>query len=326
MSKLRMGVLSPARIAVEKVLPALARAQRCEVVAIASREPARARKAAEALGIPRVHESYAALLADPDVDAVYIPLPNHLHAEWTISAARAGKHVLCEKPLAMTVDEAKEMVGACRQAGVVFMEAYMYRFHPQWVRVRDLVTSGRIGSLRTVQTFFAYRNVDPDNIRNIAAFGGGALMDIGCYPIDMSRMLFGAEPSRVCGAMHTDPEFDDVDVLTSGLLEFPDGGQSTFTCATKSEPGQWVNVIGSEGRVTVHRPVNAQPEASMRLTLTTTEAGAQDIDLPAADQYTLQGDAFASAVLDGSDVPIAPEEGIADLEVIERLRASANAG
>ena len=193
----RWGVLSTANIAVRKVIPGIQRADRCEVVAIASRDPQRASRFASAHGIARAHGSYEALLSDPDVDAVYIPVPNHLHARWTVEAARAGKHVLCEKPLAMDGEEATQMAEACRSHGVRLMEAFMYRLHPSWEAVRQLVASGRIGDLCSVQTWFSYFNDDLSNIRNIAETGGGALYDIGCYPINLSRMLFGGR-TRPC--------------------------------------------------------------------------------------------------------------------------------
>ena len=205
MSVLRIGILSTANIATAKVIPGMRRAERVEVVAIASRDAARSRAVADRLGIPTAHGSYEALLADPDVDAVYIPLPNHLHAEWTIAAARAGKHVLCEKPLAMTAADAERMVEACRTAGVHLMEAFMYRLHPSWLAARELVASGRIGRLVAVQSWFSFFNDDPANIRNVQAFGGGALFDIGCYAVNLSRMLFGAEPDRVAGRRRARP-------------------------------------------------------------------------------------------------------------------------
>jgi predicted dehydrogenase len=218
---LRFGVLSTARIGVTRVIPALQRSQRCEVVAIASRDEDRANTAAQQLGIATSHSSYEALLADPDVDAVYNPLPNHLHAPWTLAAAEAGKHVLCEKPLAMDAAEAQHMVEGCREAGVVLVEAFMYRMHPQWVRVRELIADGTLGELRAVHSVFSYHNTDPDDIRNIADYGGGGLMDIGCYCIDVSRMLLGGEPVAARGEVQIDATFG-TDVLATGLLRFDD--------------------------------------------------------------------------------------------------------
>ncbi len=243
----RWGVLSTANIAVRKVIPGIQRADRCEVVAIASRDPERASRFATAHGIARAHGSYEALLSDPDVDAVYIPLPNHLHAEWTVEAAHAGKHVLCEKPLAMDGVEATRMVEACNSHGVRLMEAFMYRLHPSWEGVRQLIASGRIGELRSVQSWFSYFNDDPSNIRNIAEAGGGALYDIGCYSVNASRMLFGGEPVRVEASMTRDPE-TGVDVTTSAILEF-ERGVATFTCSTRAEPDQRVHIYGTSGRI-----------------------------------------------------------------------------
>ena len=216
---LRFGVLGCAAIAVRKVIPAIHRSERCEVVAIASRDADRAAATATDLRIDRHHGSYDDLLSDPDVEAVYIPLPNHLHASWTRRAAEAGKHVLCEKPLALDTAEAAGMIEGCRRAGVVLMEAFMYRVHPLWTRVHELVTDGSIGELQAIQAFFSYRNLDPENIRNIAAYGGGALMDIGCYPINVARWLFGEEPSDVVGSVRFDPTFG-TDVLSSAVLDF----------------------------------------------------------------------------------------------------------
>ncbi len=251
---LRWGILSTAKIGVRNVIPGIQAADRCEVTSIASRDGGRASDVAESLGIPRAHGSYEELLADPEVDAIYIPLPNHLHAEWTIASARAGKHVLCEKPLAMTSGQAQEMVDVCASEGVRLMEAFMYRLHPSWQAVREMVASGRIGSLRAVQSWFSYFNDDPTNIRNVAAFGGGALMDIGCYSVNLSRMLFDGEPLGVEASVSRDPT-TGVDVLTSAILEF-ESGVATFTCSTRAEPDQRVHVYGTEGRISFEIPFN----------------------------------------------------------------------
>jgi predicted dehydrogenase len=324
--RLRFGVLGCASIAVRKVIPAIARSQRCEVVAIASRDADRASAAASDLGIAHHHGSYEELLADPDVEAVYIPLPNHLHAAWTLRAAEAGKHVLCEKPLALDTTQVAEMIDGCRRANVVLMEAFMYRVHPLWTRVHSLVTEGSIGELQTIQAFFSYRNLDPENIRNIAAYGGGALMDIGCYPINVARWLFGDEPSDVVGSVRVDPAFG-TDVLASAVLDF-DGRHATFTCSTQIEDDQRVHIVGTEARLLVEIPFNIPPDLPTRIIRA---AGgnppvAPDIEvitIPAADPYAVQADAFAAAVRDGAPVPIPPEDAIGTLTVIDRIRASA---
>jgi predicted dehydrogenase len=322
----RWGVLGCAAIALRKVIPAMRRSERCEVLAIASRDGERAAAAAAQLGVPRHYGSYDDLLADADVEAVYVPLPNHLHATWTLRAAAAGKHVLCEKPLALTVDEAAGMIEGCRAAGVLLMEAFMYRLHPMWRRVRTLIDDGAIGELTTIQAFFSYRNLDPLNIRNIAAYGGGALMDIGCYPINVARWMFDGEPDGVVAAVRSDPTFG-TDVLSSAVLDFG-GRHATFTCSTQIEDDQRVHLVGTEGRLLVEIPFNIPPDRPTRIIRA---AGgdppvAPDIEVitvPTADPYGVQGDAFSIAVREGAPVPIPPEDAIGNLAVIERIRRRA---
>jgi predicted dehydrogenase len=325
----RWGVMSTADIATRKVIPGLRRARRSELVAIASRDGERARAVAAELGIARAHGSYEALLGDPGVDAVYIPLPNHLHLEWAIAAARAGKHVLCEKPIALSAADAREIVDACAAAGVLLMEAFMYRLHPSWVAARDLVASGRIGRLVAVDSWFSYFNDDPANIRNILEFGGGALMDIGCYSVNLSRMLFGSEPERVLATIRRDPK-SGVDTATSGILEFAEG-IATFTCATRAEPDQRVDVYGTEGRISIEIPFNIPPDRPTRVFLTAggdppVAPATEVIEVATADPYAVEATLFAAAVLDGTPVPIDPMDAVANMRVIERLFASAEGG
>jgi predicted dehydrogenase len=326
MTSLRLGILSTAKIARTKVVPAMQRAKRCEVMAIASREPGRARAAADELDIPHAHGSYEALLADPDVDAVYIPLPNHLHVEWTIAAARAGKHVLCEKPLALTADDAQRAIDICEAEGVRVMEAFMYRLHPSWVALHELVTSGRIGQLRAVQSWFSYYNDDPRNIRNIQEFGGGALYDIGCYSVNLSRMLFGGEPTRVQAASVRDPA-SGTDVLTSGILEFGDG-VATFTCSTRVEDDQRVHVYGTQGRISIGIPFNIPPDHPTEVYLTAggdppVAPNTEVLKFEAADPYTVETEQFAAAILDDLPTPVPPEDAVANLRVIEQILRAA---
>jgi predicted dehydrogenase len=318
----RWGVLGCANIALTKVLPAMQRAQACDVVAIASRDGDRARRAADALGISRHYGSYEELLGDPEIEAVYIPLPNHLHAQWTLAAAAAGKHVLCEKPLAMSVAEAERMIESCEKAGVLLMEAFMYRLHPLWEKTRELIAGGVIGKLRAIQTFFSYRNLDPANIRNVAAYGGGALMDIGCYAIDVARMMFAGEPASVSGLVHRDATFG-TDVLTSAMLDF-DGRHATFTCSTHTVDEQRVHLVGTEGRLLVEIPFNIPPDRPTRILRfwggDPPVAPNQEVfEVPAADQYGVQGDAFSQAVRRGGPVPTPPGNGIGNLAVIEQI-------
>jgi predicted dehydrogenase len=326
MNKLRIGVLSTADIARKKVIPGMRRATRVDVVAIASRDEDQARAVADRLDIPRAYGSYEALLADPDIDAVYIPLPNHLHAEWTIAAASAGKHVLCEKPLSLTAAEAEGMAAACDAAGVRLMEAFMYRHHPSWLAVRELVASGRIGRLSAVESWFSYYNDDPANIRNVQAFGGGALYDIGCYNVNLSRLLFGAEPTGISASMERDP-VTGVDILTSAILDF-DAGRATFTCGTRLETDQRVHIYGSAGRIAIGIPFNIPPELPTQVFVTAggdpPVAPATDvIEFPAADPYGAMADAFATAVLDGTPLPFDAADAVANMRVIDGIFAAA---
>ncbi len=322
MTNLRWGILSTADIGRKKAIPGIQAAERSIVVAIGSRDQARAREAATAAGIPRVHGSYEALLADPEVDAVYIPLPNHLHATWTIAAARAGKHVLCEKPLATTASDAERMIEACDRAGVRLMEAFMYRHHPSWVAARDLVASGRIGRLVAVQSWFSYFNDDATNIRNIREYGGGALFDVGCYNVNLSRMLFGEEPRRVEASLVRDPA-SGVDTMTSALLEFP-SGIASFTCSTRAEDDQRVHIYGTDGRITIDIPFNIPPHLPTAIQVThggepPVAPATETLRFPAADPYAAQATRFAAAILDGLPTPVEPSDATANLKVMEQI-------
>jgi predicted dehydrogenase len=323
--RLRFGVLGCASIAVNKVIPAMQRSTRCEVMAIGSRDAGRATQTAARLGIARGHGSYDDVLADEAVEAVYIPLPNHLHAEWTRRAAAAGRHVLCEKPLGLGVAEVVDMIEACRAAGVLLMEAFMYRFHPSWLRTHALVADGVIGELQAIQARFAYRNLDPANIRNIADYGGGAVMDIGCYPINVARWFFGGEPRAVSVAVRRDPTFR-TDALTSALLDFG-GRHATFTCATQLEPDQRVHLLGTAGRLEVEIPFNIPPDRPTRIIRAAggdppVAPGLTVYELPPCDQYSAMADAFATAVREGSPAPTPPEDAIGNLAVIEQILAT----
>lgn len=336
MKKIRWGVLSTALIGTAKVIPAMQRGQYCQVIGLASRELAKAQETAASLGIPRAYGSYEDLLADPDIDAVYNPLPNHLHVPWSIRALEAGKHVLCEKPIGLTSAEGQQLVDAARaHPHLKVMEAFMYRHHPQWQKARQLVNEGAIGPLRTIQTFFSYHLDDPTNIRNIAELGGGGLWDIGCYAISAPRFIFGREPLRVSGLVEFDPRFG-TDRLASALLDFgPDAngiaGTATFTVSTQLAPYQRVHIVGTSGRIEIEIPFNAPPDRPCRLWLQreggfVAGEGAQEILLPTADQYTVQGDLFAQAILNDSEVPTPIEDAVANMKVIERVFDSAAQG
>jgi predicted dehydrogenase len=326
--RLRWGVLSTARIGRTKVIPGIQRGERSEVVAIASRDAAAARRVAGELGIPTAHGSYEALLADPDVEAVYLPLPNHLHKPWTIAAARAGKHVLCEKPLALTARDAEEMIDACDREGVRLMEAFMYRHHPSWVAARELVAAGRIGRLQAVQSWFSYYNDDPANIRNILEAGGGALYDIGCYCVNLSRMLFAAEPTGVQGSAVRDAT--GTDVLTAGILSFEEGIAS-FVCSTRAEDDQRVEIYGTEGRISIGIPFNIPPDLPTRIAIVSggdppVAPSVETMEFAPADPYTVEADLFAAAVLDDAPLPVAIDDSVANLRVMEAILDAAARG
>jgi predicted dehydrogenase len=325
MDRIRWGVLSTAKIAREKVIPATQQSQFGRVTAIASRDLSLAKTVASELGINRAYSSYEELLADPNIDAIYNPLPHHLHVSWSIRALAAGKHVLCEKPIGLSVAEAEELVtAAAAHPQLKVMEAFMYRFHPQWKTAQRLVREGRIGQLRTIDTIFSYFNDNPHEFRNERALGGGALMDIGCYPISLSRFLFAAEPDRVLGQIERDP-MTDIDRLTSAVLEFPTG-TSTFTSSTQLAPYQRVNIFGTESRIEIEIPFNAPPDRPCRLWVQNEDAWvapAEEIVCDICDQYTLQADAFARAVLEDTPVPTPLTDAVANMRVIERVFSSA---
>jgi predicted dehydrogenase len=321
----RWGVLGAANIAVRKVIPAMQRGERTRVVAIASRDIGKARAAAKELGIDRAYGSYDELLADPAVDVVYNPLPNHLHVHWTIRAAEAGKHVLCEKPLALSADEARQLLAVRDRTGVHIGEAFMVRNHPQWIAVRDMIREGRIGELRLIAGHFAYYRRDPKDVRSNPDWGGGGLMDVGCYPITMSRWLFGEEPDAVIGLIDRDPELR-VDRIASGLMRFP-SGQATFSCAMQLVHYQRMQIHGTTGRIEVQIPFNAPNDRPCRIFFDDGrelgDASAKPIDFPVVDQYTLQSDRFSDAVRGIGDVPVPVEDAIANMAVIDALFRSA---
>jgi predicted dehydrogenase len=328
MKKLRWGVLGVSKFAVNKAIPGMLKSAGSEVAAIASRDLAKAQAAATQLGIPQVYGSYEELLADPTIEAIYNPLPNHLHVPWSIKAVAAGKHVLCEKPLSMALADIDDLIAARDRAGVIVGEAFMVRTHPQWLRVREIAASGRLGPLRAAAGFFSYFNADPANIRNQVALGGGGLMDIGCYPIFTTRFVFGEEPRRVCALLEADPALG-TDRLTSAILEFP-SGQAIFTCSTQLVPYQRMQFYGTKGRVEVEIPFNAPPDRPTRIFVddggdlfgatVTTET------FPVGDQYTWQADAFASAVAGEHSVAVPLEEAWKNMAVIEAIARSSASG
>ncbi len=299
-----------------------------EITAIASRDRNLAEAAARKLGIPRAYGSYEELLADPDVEAIYNPLPNHMHLEWSVKAAEAGKHVLCEKPLTLNVAEASAMLAVRDRTGVKMGEAFMVRTHPQWLRARQMVREGSIGELRSVMGFFSYFNRDEANIRNVPEWGGGALMDIGVYPITTSRFLFAEEPTRVLGLVERDPVLK-IDRLTSAILDFP-SGQSVFTCSMQLVASQRMQILGTKGRIEIEIPFNAPNDRPCRIFIDDGRdihgSGVTTETFPICDQYTIQGDAFSKAVRGQGEVPVPLEDAIKNMAVVEAVFRSAVSG
>jgi len=321
----RWGVFGAARIALDKVIPSMQEGELSRVVAIASRSADKARAAAGSLGIDRAYDSYEALIDDPDVEAIYNPLPNHLHVPWSIRAVRAGKHVLCEKPIALSAREAVELRDAARQAGVLVGEAFMVRCHPQWIETKRLIDSGRIGTLQLVHGHFSYTRRDASDVRSRLEYGGGALMDIGCYPITIARWMFGREPLAAVAAVDRDLEYH-VDRITSGLLRF-DAGVATFDCGGAMVAHQRMELFGDRGRIQLDLPFT--PRATERCRIVIDDGIRNDgevVEVDAANQYTLQGDRFSAAIRGRGEVPSSIDNAIANMAVIDALFRSAETG
>jgi predicted dehydrogenase len=323
--KVRWGVLGVANIATRQVIPAMQQGDWSEITAIASRNIEKARRAAQALRIAKAYGSYEELLADDEIDAIYNPLPNHLHVPWTIKAAEAGKHVLCEKPISLNAGEAQKLIAIRDRTGVKIQEAFMVRTHPQWLGVRELIESGRIGAPRSVTGYFSYFNRDPENIRNKPELGGGALMDIGCYPINMSRYIFAAEPRRVLALIERDPEMG-IDRLTTAILDFV-SGQSVFTCSTQLAPYQRMHLFGTKGRIEIEIPFNAPSSRPTRISIDDGSdlfgGGIEMREFPTCNQYTIQGDLFSRSIRANTEQPIPLEDAVKNMAVIDAVFRSA---
>lgn len=323
--KVRWGILGAANIAIKKVIPAMQNGKLCEITAIASRNIEKSKQTANELGIPKFYGSYEDLLNDTEIEAVYIPLPNHLHVEWATKAAEVGKHVLCEKPIGLKAEEVRKLIEIRDQTGVKIQEAFMVRTHPKWLAVRDIVRQGRIGKLQAIAGFFSYFNDDTSNIRNKPEMGGGALMDIGCYCINISRFIFEDEPQRVSSLIERD-ENTGIDKLTSALLRFPNG-QATFTCSTQLVPYQRMQFFGTKGRIEVQIPFNIPPETPTQIFIDDgSDLYSQNIEIIeflAADQYTIQGDVFSEAIRKNAEQAISLEDSFANMSAIEAVFRSA---
>jgi predicted dehydrogenase len=328
MRKVSWGVLGVSKMAVERTIPAMQLGRLSSIDAIASRNGARAEACARQLGIAKAYPSYEALLADPSIEAIYNPLPNNLHVAWTEKALAAGKHVLCEKPIAMTAREAERLVDAQRRSGKLVMEAFMVRTSPQWLKVREIIESGRIGSVRAVNGVVTYNNPDPANIRNILEVGGGGIMDIGCYMIYFARLAFAAEPERVISLVDRDPRMR-TDRIASAILRFPQG-QATFVCSTQLARAQRFQILGTSGHITVEVPINAPNDRPCRLVVDDGRdvlgSGAEVIELPVNNQYTVQGDAFSACIRENRTPPVTLADSLANMRVIDAIFRSEKSG
>jgi len=323
MSRFKFGVLGVSRHFITRILPALAHSAEVEVFAVASRSQAKVENAATQYGIPHSYGSYEALLQDGEVDAVYIPLPNDSHLEWIKKAVDAGKPVLCEKPLTMNAADAKEALEYARSKNVPVMEAFMYRFHPQWRHVAEILRFEEIGKVRAIHTFFGYNNADPKNIRNIKANGGGALYDIGCYAISSARLIMGSEPRRVLAVMEQHPDFG-TDILTQAILDFGTA-RALFTVATQVFPQQKVTIYGTAGMIEVGIPFNQPGDVPAKVTVQTSVA-TRVVELGPANQYRVLFEEFARAVREGTPLPLPLEDTVANMKVIDALFRSAESG
>jgi len=321
----KWGIIGVAKIGMEKVIPAMQQAEGVEIVGIASRDPARAEAARQQLGIAKAYGSYEDLLADPEIEAVYNPLPNHLHVPWTAKALEAGKHVLCEKPLGMNAHEAATLIEARNRSGKLLQEAFMVKCHPQWLKAKALIEAGRIGEARAASGIFCYHNVEPDNVRNKADIGGGGILDIGCYMTLMSRWMLGAEPERVVALVERDRRFG-TDRLASALFAFPDGRQAAWTTSTQLALAQRFTVLGTAGRIVVEIPCNAPPDQPTRIIVDDGSdlggGGAEVIEFPVCNQYGLQGTMFSRAVRGQGELAMSLEDSIHNMRVLDALFAS----
>ena len=325
MQPVRWGILSTANIGLEKVIPAMMKSEACDIRAIASRDLAKAEAAANKLEVPKAYGSYQELLQDPDIEAVYNPLPNQLHVPVSIEAAEAGKHVLCEKPIALTAGETQKLITARDRTSRLILEAFMVRHHPQWQQARKIARSGKLGDIKLIQSTFSFFNTDPLNIRNKKETGGGALYDIGVYPIVAARYFFGGEPQRVLGVMKRDPSFG-IDILTSGILEYSDA-MAVFSVSTQMVPYQRLHIFGCAGRLEIEVPYNAPPHAPGVFYqddgAELGDASAHKIALEICDQYQLQAEQFGRYIR-GMDEPEFPlEDSLAQMRIIDALFRSA---
>ncbi|MFT4074523.1 MAG: Gfo/Idh/MocA family oxidoreductase [Asticcacaulis sp.] len=327
MTKTIWGVLSTAKIGTGKVIPALMRSDLIRVKGLASRQLDAAKDTVEKLGLETAYGSYEDLLADPEIEVIYNPLPNHLHVPMTLAAAKAGKHVLCEKPMALNAAEIDQLAEVSHKVHI--MEAFMVRHSLQWLEARRLIREGAIGAPKIIQSWFSYNNTDPHNIRNKVEWGGGGLMDIGCYPIVAGRFFFDADPVRVMALVSRDATFG-TDTITSGLLDFGEGRQLTFAVSTALTPGQGVMIMGEAARLSLSIPFNQPPDAPQLITIddgrSFNGATAVTHTLPPSNQYTLMGEAFTRAVRGEASLPYGIADARLNMRIIDALFRSETSG
>lgn len=324
MAKVSWGILSTANIGTGKVIPAMQKGTSSEVNAIASRDLDKAKQVAKNLGIAKAYGSYEELLADKDINAIYIPLPNHLHVEWTIKSLKAGKHVLCEKPIGINYDEAVYLQNELKNfPKLKVMEAFMYKHHPQIQKVKELITNGKIGELRTIHTMFSYYNDNPNDIRNMADIGGGGLLDIGCYCISISRFLFNAEPKQLCATIEYDPKLK-IDRLVSSVLKF-EKGNSLFTCSTQLENNQFAKIFGTKGKIEIENPFTPPFDKKEKVTLILGD-DTEIISFEPSNHYTIQGDMFSRAIINDTEVFTPFDDAVANMKVIDKVIESSKLG
>jgi len=323
MEKLRIGILGTSNHYLKRIVLPLRDTKHCASYVIGSRNIEKAGVMAKAFDIPMWYGSYDEVLENSDVDLVFIPLPNHKHKEWVNKALDAGKPVLCEKPLGMDAQEAIQMVEKAQEADLPLMEGFMYRFHPMWQHTRDIVSTNQIGHIQYIHTSFSYNNTSPTNIRNIPEYGGGALMDIGCYAISVPRFILGQEPKRIISLIQEHPKFG-TDMHTSAVLDFG-GPRATFSVSTGSQPFQRVDIVGTSGSIIVHIPFNTFVDVPSRITVTD-GIGTRDVEFPASNAYGLMFDAFAAAVKENKPIPLSGQDAINNMKVVDAVRESAKKG
>jgi predicted dehydrogenase len=319
MKKIRIGVLGVSNHLLKRIVLPLKNTSNCYIYGIASRDKYKALSFAKEFDIEKIYESYESLLKDPNIDVVYIPLPNHMHKEWIIKVAKAGKNILCEKPLCLNRDEVINCKEVMLESKVQVMEAFMYQFHPLWIQVQNIIRTNQIGAIQYIHTSFAYNNPNEKNIRNIKEFGGGALMDIGCYAVSVPRFLLQKEPQKVVSIMKEHPVFK-TDMLSSAILDFGNT-VSTFTVSTASENNQSVEIIGNAGRISIPSPFNTYVDTPSQITIST-QQGTRVIDFPVCDQYGLMFESFSKAILENSNVPIPIDDSLRNLKVLDAIITS----